>query len=88
LASVSLALFCVTSFFLLIIGWRHTLKPSLVLMFLVSSIASYFMNTYNVVIDVQMLRNVFQTDMAESMDLLSPKLAGYLFFLGCFPRRG
>jgi len=85
LASVSLALFCVTSFFLLIIGWRHTLKPSLVLMFLVSSIASYFMNTYNVVIDVQMLRNVFQTDMAESMDLLSPKLAGYLFFLGVLP---
>ncbi len=32
-----------------------------------------------------MLRNVLQTDLAETRDLLSPRLAGYLLFLGLLP---
>lgn len=85
LASVSFVLFCLTALFLLASGWRRTLKPLLVLVLLVSSATSYFMNTYNVVIDVPMLRNVLQTDLAETRDLLSPRLAGYLLFLGLLP---
>ncbi len=85
LASVSFVLFCLTALFLLAFGWRRTLKPLLILVLLVSSVTSYFMNTYNVVIDVQMLRNVLQTDPAETMDLLSPRMAGYFLFLGLLP---
>jgi len=46
---------------------------------------SYFMNTYNVVIDDSMIRNTLQTDMKESMDLFSFKQVTYFMFLGLFP---
>jgi lipid A ethanolaminephosphotransferase len=46
---------------------------------------NYFMNTYHVVIDDTMLRNTLQTDLHESMDLLSVKQVLYFVFLGLLP---
>ena len=43
------------------------------------------MNTYHVVIDETMLRNTLQTDLHESMDLLSFKQILYFIFLGLLP---
>lgn len=43
------------------------------------------MNTYHVVIDDTMLRNTLQTDLHESMDLLSIKQGLYFIFLGLMP---
>ena len=57
----------------------------LILLVLVSSMAAYFMNTYNVVIDDSMIRNTLQTDAKESMDLLSIKQVFYFTFLGLLP---
>ena len=46
---------------------------------------NYFMNTYNIVIDDTMIRNTMQTDMAESLDLVSFKQILYFIFLGVLP---
>lgn len=46
---------------------------------------SYFMNTYNVVIDNDMIRNMMQTNMNETMDLLSFEQVFYLIFFGLVP---
>lgn len=43
------------------------------------------MNTYNVVIDDSMIRNMMQTDMKETVDLLSLKQGLYFIFLGLLP---
>jgi lipid A ethanolaminephosphotransferase len=43
------------------------------------------MNTYNVVIDDSMIRNMMQTDIHESIDLISIKQIAYLIFLGLLP---
>ena len=43
------------------------------------------MNTYNVVIDASMIRNMLQTDMKESVDLLSLQQVFYFVFLGLLP---
>lgn len=43
------------------------------------------MNTYHVVIDDNMIQNIFQTNMSESMDLLSVKMLSYILLLGIFP---
>ncbi|KJS33093.1 MAG: sulfatase [Desulfatitalea sp. BRH_c12] len=64
---------------------KYTLKPVLILVLTVSSLASYFMNTYSVVIDDTMIRNVVQTNSSESMDLLNLKMVCYFFFLGVLP---
>lgn len=43
------------------------------------------MNTYHVVIDASMIRNTIQTDLSESMDLLSFKQLLYFIFFGVLP---
>ncbi|GAB6143241.1 phosphoethanolamine--lipid A transferase [Desulfocicer niacini] len=65
--------------------FRYTIKPVLILLFPVSSMAAYFMDTYNIIIDETMIQNILNTDMAESLDLLSLKLILYVIFTGLLP---
>lgn len=46
---------------------------------------NYFMNSYKVVIDDSMIRNMMQTNVNESLDLLSIKQLLYFLFLGLLP---
>ncbi len=68
-----------------LVCFRYTIKPVIITILLVSSVAAYFMDSYNIIIDDAMIRNILHTDMAESLDLLSPKLILYLLFLGVVP---
>jgi lipid A ethanolaminephosphotransferase len=77
--------FALTALVFTLVGSKWTSKPLLIITLLVSSMTAYFMNTYNVVIDADMIRNTLQTDMKESLDLLSVKQAIYFLFLGLFP---
>ena len=43
------------------------------------------MNTYSVVIDTSMIRNMLQTDMKESLDLFAIEQVLYFIFLGLIP---
>ena len=43
------------------------------------------MNSYHVVIDASMIRNTLQTNLNESMDLVTFKEIAYFFFLGVLP---
>jgi lipid A ethanolaminephosphotransferase len=67
------------------ISWRPAFKPALSVLLLTSAATAYFMNQYQVVIDGDMISNVFATDGREVLDLLTPKLALYLVFLGVLP---
>jgi len=82
LASVFICMVCLTALVFLILGVRYALKPLLILVLAVSVVASYFMDTFNVVIDVGMIRSVFQTNVAEAADLFHWKLASR-FLLFC-----
>ena len=64
---------------------KYTIKPVLILILLVSSLASYFMDNYSVVIDHTMIQNIMLTDVGESMDLISVKLIVYFLLLGVLP---
>ena len=46
---------------------------------------NYFINSYNVVIDQSMIRNMLQTNLHESLDLLSINQVLYFIFLGLIP---
>jgi len=72
-------------FFFSLLSSKYTTKPVLIFTLIVSSFSSYFMNSYHVVIDRDMLRNALQTNMNESFDLLSFKLVLYVVFLGLLP---
>lgn len=60
--------------------FKYTTKPILVIILLTSSFASYFMNSYSIVIDDIMIQNIIETNSNEAFDLLNIKLFLYLFF--------
>ncbi len=64
---------------------RHTAKPLLTLLFMISAAAAYYMDRYSVYFDRAMLRNVFATNFKEASELLGWDLLGYLFFFGVLP---
>lgn len=83
--SLGLFLFCCLVLFLLLFTWRPLLKPSLVVLFFTAAVSAYFMDTYKVIIDSDMLVNVLATDSGEVADLLSLRLILYLLMLGVLP---
>lgn len=60
-------------------------KPVAIAVILSASAILYFMNTYSIAIDSDMIQNAFETDSHEASDLLSPALFYYLFGLGVVP---
>lgn len=61
------------------------LKPVAMLFALGNSIALYFVATYGVVLDKTMMGNVHDTDLAETAELLHPRLVLYVLLLGVVP---
>jgi lipid A ethanolaminephosphotransferase len=51
----------------------------------VSAAAAYFMDHYGIMYDHEMIRNIFETDRAEAMELLGPGLALNLTLFGVVP---
>ncbi len=89
-----------TAPFLLSLGWvfaaisvvglslvcsRFTTKPIAIALLLISSVTSYFMDSYNTLIDDSMIDNMVRTDTAEVLDLMSLRLVLYVLFLGVLP---
>lgn len=64
---------------------KYTTKSILITVVLVSSLTNYFMNSYHVIIDDSMIRNMLQTNLNESMDLLTIKQVVYFLVLGVLP---
>lgn len=65
--------------------WGRLTRPLLVLLMIVTSLATWYMTRYAVVFDVDMLRNVLQTDPAESRELLSLGLFTHVLLTGIAP---
>jgi len=85
LASLTLVLTSVLVILLTLVSSKYTLKPFLILTFLGSSIAGYFMNNYNVIIDQTMIQNIVATNAKEAFELFSIELVLYILFLGLIP---
>ncbi len=64
-----------------VLAWGRALKPVLVLVLVVAAVGTYFMLSYGIVIDPNMLVNVMQTDPREARDLLNWRMATALVLL-------
>jgi len=85
LGSLAVVLTSFITLLLTLVCSKYTTKPILISILLLSSIVSYFMNTYNTVFDTHMLRNILQTNINESLDLFNFKLFLYFLLLGVLP---
>ncbi len=83
--SLGVVLFACIVLFLTLLSSKWTTKPLLIIILLVSSLTNYFMNSYHVIIDESMIRNTLQTNLSESLDLLTVKQVLYFLFLGLLP---
>ncbi len=84
-SSLFIVLFSITVLFFTIFASKKTTKPMLITILIISSFTGYFMDSYHVVIDSEMIRNTIQTDVNEAGDLFSLKLVLYVLFLGLIP---
>lgn len=65
---------------LLLFTHKTLFKLTVVLLMFTGALSGYFMDTFGTIIDANMYTNAMQTDSAEVLDLLTPKL---FFYLGC-----
>jgi len=70
---------CVLNF-LLLMTYKILFKTMLVFLIFSGALSGYFMDTFGTIIDTNMYTNAMQTDSAEVLDLLTPKL---FLYLGC-----
>lgn len=77
-----LALFCA---FTITISAKYIIKPLLIFMILSAAAASWFMDNFGTVIDVDMIRNAAQTTTSEAGHLVTPPFALHMFLLGIIP---
>lgn len=85
LIAVFTTLLAALNLLLTLLAWPFVLRPVLTVLLIATAFATYFMNQYGVMIDVGMLRNALETDVAETRDLLTLKMAGYVLLLGALP---
>ncbi len=85
LGSVALVLASFIALLLTLVTYKYTTKPLLILILLISSVTSYFIDSYGLVIDDSMIQNIVQTNLDESLDLFNLKLLGYFLVLGILP---
>ncbi len=53
---------------------RWTVKPVLAVLAVSTALAAHFMGAYGIYLDPSMLRNVMRTDLAESTELMTPRM--------------
>ena len=70
---------------LLLLAWPWIFKPVVTVLLLTSAAATYFMQQYGVLIDMNMVQNVFQTDPAEVRDLITVRMLASIVLLGVLP---
>ena len=78
-------IFSVTFVFLSIFGIGKAFKPLLALVLILASITSYYMDAYGTVFDSDMVLNVVETTLNETMDLLSVDIFFHVLLFGFFP---
>lgn len=84
-AAVFVVACCCLALFFSLFSAPGVFKPAMSVFLLVSATAAYFTNEYGVVIDDDMIRNVFLTNTAEAADLITFKLFWYVLILGGLP---
>jgi lipid A ethanolaminephosphotransferase len=74
-----------TLILLTLLDSKHTIRPLLIVVLLTSALAAAAMDSYNVIIDSDMIANILQTDRHEAMDLVNPRSAARFLLLGVLP---
>ncbi|MCU0990705.1 MAG: DUF1705 domain-containing protein [Xanthomonadales bacterium] len=70
---------------LTLLAWGRTARYVLSALLIVSAAAGHFMSQYGILLDDEMIRNIFETDRGEAMELLGMGLLVKVTLLGVLP---
>jgi lipid A ethanolaminephosphotransferase len=79
------ALLAVFNLLLSLVASKYVFKPFVILVLLLASIISFFMDAYGVIIDVSMIQNIVETDTKEAAELISLQLGRHVLLFGVLP---
>lgn len=65
--------------------WKRIDKPLMIFFLFASAAATYFMATFGIFMDLDMVRNIFETNPAETLDLMTPRVALWVGLLALLP---
>jgi len=68
-----------------IINFRYILKPVLIILFIMGALTNYFMNSYGIIIDNQIINKLIKIQTTQTKNLLSWKFALDIFIFGIIP---
>lgn len=68
-----------------ILTQKYLLKATFSLLIVVCTFSAYFMNSFSIIIDRDMITNVMETDIAEASELMTLRLLLYLLLLCIIP---
>lgn len=80
-----LLIFWVHAALLLLLPGRVAMRSVAVALIVIAATCAYFVDSFGIVIDRDMVRNVVQTDATEALGLFNVRLAGYVLLLGVLP---
>ncbi len=83
--AVFIALVTLFSLLLSFFASKYVFKPIVILILILASVISFFMDSYGVIVDVSMIQNIIETDTKEATELLSFSLAGHVVLVGLLP---
>jgi len=66
-------------------SWKPIHKPLILLVLVISSTCSYFMQSYGIIIDNHMIINIMETDSREASELITWSMFSHLLLLGGLP---
>ncbi|MFG6414869.1 phosphoethanolamine transferase [Roseateles sp. DC23W] len=76
---------CATGAVLSLLAWPRLVTAVLVVLLMASGALAHFIGSYGIVFDTTMVTNLMQTDMRETLDLLSWQLLLSVVLLGALP---
>ena len=85
IVSFFLTLFLFIKLMLSIVSIRYLFKPILIFIFISSSLAAYFMDSYGIMIEQTMIANTMATDFTESLELFNFNLFIHFVIYGLLP---
>ncbi len=85
LAAFALGLTCLFAAFTIAISVKYLMKPVLIVMILAAASASWFMDGFGTIIDVDMIRNAATTTTSEAGHLVTPAYILHMTVFGFLP---
>lgn len=85
MASAIIFLMLLINFIISLLAFKYIFKPWLIFLLIGAALSSYYMQTYNILINREMIQNVIETDYQEAAGLFSWKMVLQIILFGSMP---